>query len=170
MKRVIAAALFLILCIGFPTPLQAREKNPVPDMSNMNHIFLGWVDISLDAYRYLGYGTREDWAKVITDENIGFQEDFQTRMHGRTVVVAKDKDDVNTAGNDLYIKFTDATVDKGYRLHITAHLIDLKTNTEIGSIPNLVLNGHLCSLSGCIAKDLGVVTGKLEKLISHSEK
>jgi hypothetical protein len=53
---------------------------------------------------------------------------------------------------------------------MSAHLIDLKTNTEIGSIPNLVLNGHLCTLSGCIAKDLGVVTGKLEKLISHSEK
>ena len=170
MKRAMIVATLLMMCFMLPKTLEARDKTPAPDTSNMNHIFLGWVDISLDAYKYLGYDTREDWAKVIKDENIGFQEDFQTRMHGRTVVVAKDKDDVNTAGNDLYIKFTDATVDKGYRLHITAHLIDLKTNTEIASIPHLVLNGHLCSLSGCIAKDLGVVTEKLGKLINRSEK
>jgi len=170
MKRAMIVASFLMLCLALPASLEARDKTPAPDTSNMNHIFLGWVDISLDAYKYLGYSTREDWAKVIKDENISFQEDFQTKMHGRTVVVAKDKDDVNTAGNDLYIKFTDATVDKGYRLHLTAHLIDLKTNTEIGSIPNLVLNGHLCSLTGCIAKDLGVVTEKLGKMINGSGK
>jgi hypothetical protein len=165
MKRFIAAALFLMLCIGFPTSLQARDKQPVADMSNMNHIFLGWVDIGLDAYKYLGYETREDWAKVIKDENLRFQEDFQTRMHGRTIVVAKNRDDINTAGSDLYIKFTDAVVARSYKLHVTAHLIDLKTNTEIASIPDLVLNGHLCSLSGCIAKDLGAVSEKLQLLI-----
>jgi hypothetical protein len=170
MKRVMIAVTLLMICFMLPTTVKAHEKAQTPDMSNMNHIFLGWVDIGQDAYRYLGYETREDWDKVIKDENIGFQEDFQTKMHGRTVVVAKDSKDENTLGNDLYIKFTDATVDKGYRLHLTVHLIDLKTNTEIGSIPNLVLNSHLCSLTGCISKDLGVVTEKLLVMITGSKK
>lgn len=169
MKRFVISASLLLLCLALPASLAAKNEKPAEDMSNMNHIFLGWVDISLDAYKYLGYETREDWAQVIQKENKGFQEDFQTKMHGRTVVVAKNNQDENTAGNDLYVKFTDATVDKGYRLHLSVHLINLKTNTEIGSIPNLVLNGHLCSLTGCIAKDLGVVTEKLEKMINGSK-
>lgn len=169
MKRRILAVLMVSLILS-AVCFAAKEKKPAADMSSKNHIFLGWVDIGLDAYKYLGYETREDWAKVIKDENIRFQEDFQNRMHGRTVVAAKNNQDENTAGNDIYIKFTDASVAKSYKLHVTAHLIDLKTNTEIGSIPNLVLNGHLCSLSGCIAKDLGEVSEKLEKMITGSTK
>ncbi len=169
MKRFVISAFLLMLCIVLPASLAAKNKKPAEDMSNMNHIFLGWVDINQDAYKYLGYETREEWAQVIANENKGFQEDFQTKMHGRTVVAAKNNQDENPAGNDLYIKFTDARVDKGYRLHLSVHLIDLKTNTEIGSIPNLVLNGHLCSLTGCIAKDLGGVAQQLQKMINSSK-
>jgi len=166
MKRVMTAVLFLMLGIGFPLSAQTSDKNSAPDLSNMKHIFLGWVDLGSGSYKDLGYATKEDWENVIKTENTGFQEYFQTKLStGRTIVVAKNKDDVNTAGNDLYIKFTDVSVDHGYRLHITVRLIDLKTNTEIASIPNLKLNGHLCTLSGCLAKDLDVVNGKLQAMI-----
>jgi hypothetical protein len=169
MKRAMTAALLLMMCFAFPTSLEARDKKPVSDMSNLNHIFLGWIDLGSGSYRILGYETREDWEKVIADENTRFQEYFQTKMTGRTVVLAKNKDDVNTAGNDLYVKFVDVSVDHGYRLHIAVQLIDLKTNTVIASIPNMKLNGHFCTLKGCLAKDLDVVNEKLQSLINGTK-
>jgi hypothetical protein len=169
MKRVMIAILFLVLCIGLPPSAEARSKNPVPDMSGMN-IFLGWIDLGSGSYKDLGYETREDWDKVIASENTGFQEYFQTKMTGRTVVLAKNKDGVNTAGNDLYIKFVDVSVDHGYRLHISVQIIDLKTNTVIATIPHMKLNGHFCTLRGCLAKDLDVVNEKLQSLLNGPKK
>jgi len=169
-KRVTIIAAFLLFCLALPASLGARDKQPAADMSNMNHIFLGWVDLGSGSYKDLGYETKEDWEAVIAKENAGFQEYFQTKMTGRTVVLAKNKDDVNTAGNDLYVKFVDVSVDHGYRLHISVQLIDLKTGTEIASIPNMKLNGHFCTLKGCLAKDLDEVNEKLQLLITGQKK
>jgi len=170
MKRVVIAITLLMMCFMLPRTLEAREKAQIPDMSNMNRIFLGWVDLGVGSYKDLGYDTREDWESVIATENTGFQEYFQTKMTGRTVVVAKNKDDVNTAGNDLYVKFVDVSVDHGYRLHISVQLIDLKTNTVIATIPNMKLNGHFCTLKGCLAKDLDEVNEKLQLMIKGTKK
>ena len=171
MKRVMVAVLFVMLCFGIPTSAGAGNKKSVPDMSNMHSIFVGWVDLGSGSYKDLGYTSREEWEAVIKDENLGFQEYFQTKLStGRTIVMAKNKDDVNTAENDLYIKFNDVSVDHGYRLHISVSLIDLKTNTEIASIPGLVLNGHFCTLKGCLVKDLDVVNDKLQTMIDGPQK
>jgi hypothetical protein len=169
MKRLAIIATLLLIYISFPTSLAARNNTTSVDMKGMNHIFLGWVDLGSGSYKDLGYVTREDWEKVIATENTGFQESFQTKMTGRTVVVAKSKDDVNTDGNDLYIKFTDVSVDHGYRLHISVQLIDLKTNAVIATIPSMKLNGHFCTLQGCLAKDLDDVNEKLQVLIKGSK-
>jgi hypothetical protein len=137
----------------------------------MHHIFLGWVDLGSGSYKDLGYTSREEWEDVIKTENLGFQEYFQTKLStDHTIAVAKNKDDVNTAGNDLYVKFNSVSVDHGYRLHISVSLIDLKTNTEIASIPNLTLNGHFCTLKGCLAKDLDEVNERLFLLIDGPQK
>jgi hypothetical protein len=164
-------ASFLMLCLALPTSLHARDKNPAPDMSNMKKIFLGWVDLGSGSYKDLGYETREDWEKVIATENTGFQEYFQTKLSANhTIVLAKNKDDFNTEGNDLYVKFIDVSVDHGYRLHISVQFIDLKTNTVIATIPSMKLNGHFCTLRGCLAKDLDVVNEKLISRINGLQK
>jgi hypothetical protein len=166
MKRFVISAVLFFLCLTLPSSLAARYIKPVPGISGMKHIFLGWIDLGPDNYRSLGYTLKNDWVKVIEDENTQFQEDFQTKMAGRSVVMAKNRDDVNTAGNDLYVKFTDAYVDHGYRLHVALHLIDLKTNTEITSLPVLNLNsGGICTLESCLSKDLNVLNEKLQLLI-----
>ena len=76
--------------------------------------------------------------------------------------MAKNKGDENAAGNDLYIKFTNVSEDKGYRLHIAVHFIDPKTNTELAVIPEDQYGAHLCGLVGCMEKELGKV-GELVK-------
>ena len=171
MKRAMIVASFLMLCLSLPTSLSAHEKNQAPELSNMKNIFLGWVDLGSASYKDLGYATREDWESVIKEENTGFQEYFQTKLSANhTIVLAKNKDDVDTAGNDLYVKFVDVSVDHGYKLHITVQLIDLKTNAVITTIPKLVLNGHFCTLKGCLVKDLDVVNEKLISTINGTQK
>ena len=52
MKRLVVTAVLLLLCISFPTSLEARgikrylTKESTVDMRDMNHIFLGWVDLN----------------------------------------------------------------------------------------------------------------------------
>ena len=52
MNRLAVTAVLLLLCISFPTSLEARHavkryltKESTVDMSKMNHIFFGWVDL-----------------------------------------------------------------------------------------------------------------------------
>jgi hypothetical protein len=173
MKRFIISAVLLSLCLVLPASLGARDKKPAVDMSGMKHIFLGWIDLGPDNYRTLRYDFREDWVKVIETENLNFQQDFQSKLStGRTISAARNKEDVNTAGNDLYIKFTDVVIEPDYTgavilysLHISVHFIDLKTNTEIASIPDLELNKHFCTLESCLSNDLNMLNEKLQILI-----
>src|ERR1700683_1831426 len=113
MKQPTLAITLLLLCIAFPTSLAARHKVPrylykesIADMSHMNHVFLGWVDLEPDAWALYDYKSKADWADVIASLNADFARTLQaTYLHGRTIVAAKDKADENAVGNDLYIKF-----------------------------------------------------------------
>jgi hypothetical protein len=144
MKRLIFAATLLLLCISFPTSLAARHKVPrylkkesTVDMSKMNNIFVGWVDLGPDAWALYDFRSRADWTDDIAVLNAGFFRDLQaTYLHGRTLTAAKDKADENASGNDLYIKFSDVRVDyDNEHLVLSIHFIDPKTNAEIASIP-----------------------------------
>jgi hypothetical protein len=148
--------------------MEAGSKKSTVDMSNIKTIFVGWVDLDPDEYRLLDYSTKEDWGRDIDKANAYFQGDLKSRfLAGRTLTMAKNRDDVNAAGNDLYIKFTDVTEDKGYRLHMTIHFIDLKTNTELAVIPSDVYSahGHFCLLEGCIQIELGKVGELIRKQV-----
>ncbi|HTC46540.1 MAG TPA: hypothetical protein VK722_04435 [Candidatus Aquilonibacter sp.] len=144
MKQLTFAAVLLLLCISFPTSLAARHKVPrylnkesSIDMSHMNHIFVGWIDLEPDSWGLFDFHSRADWADDIAFLNAGFLRSLQaTHLNGRTITAAKDKADENIAGNDLYIKFSDVHVDyDNEHLVLSIHFIDPKTNGEIASIP-----------------------------------
>ena len=163
MKRFAVTVVALLLCIAYSTSVEAGTKKPTVDTSNMKTIFVGWVDVDPEEYGLLNYSTKEDWVRDINRANANFQGNLKSGFPaGRTLTMAKNRDDVNTAGNDLYIKFTDVTEDKGYRLHMAIHFIDLKTNAEIAVVPSDVYSarGHFCLLEGCMEIELGKV-GKL---------
>ena len=163
MKRTVVVAVWL-LSVALPTLLMAKQKAAPVDMKGMNHIFLGWVDMSSDDYHHQGYSTREEYQAVINHANAAFQEYSQSKAFaGRTMTAAKSRDDQNTAGNDLYVKFSDVVYDHKYRLTLSVHFIDLKTNTEIGSIPVKTYGAHVCGLEGCMIKELDKVSEELQK-------
>jgi hypothetical protein len=146
MKQLIFAATLLLLCISFPASLAARHKVPrylhkesTVDMSKMNRILIGWVDLGPDGWALYDFHSRADWTDDIAVLNASFLRDLQaTYLNGRTITAAKDKDkaDENASGNDLYIKFSDVRVDyDNEHLVLSIHFIDPKTNAEIASIP-----------------------------------
>ena len=142
MKRWVLIA-GLLVCVGFHSPLEARghksySKETTVDMSARKAIFLGWVDLPLEGWSLWGYGNTEEWADVIGDLNRDFQSSCQGQyLAGRTVTVAKDRNDENAAGSDLYIKFSDVNIDHNYYgIRLSIHFIDPKTNTEIASVPS----------------------------------
>jgi hypothetical protein len=165
MKRTLVFALLLFI-VAIPASLSAGKKPTPVDIKNMNKVFVGWVDVSPDDYHSFGYGTKEEWAAVINGANANFQKNLSSSaaFAGKTVTAAKDKTDENTAGNDLYVKFTDVLFDRKYRLHLAAHFIDLKSNSEIGSLPLETYGAHLCTLSGCLDKELAEVGKKIQEL------
>ena len=161
MKRIVVTSLFLF-CMVLPASLAARDKKPSVDMSNMNRIFLGWVDLDPYNFAELGY-SKAEWADVIGNANATFQHKCQSKyLAGRTVTLAKDKGDENAAGNDLYIKFSDASFGRDYRLRLSVHFIDPKTNSEIASIPLKKYTGRLATLWSCLDKELEEVGSNLQ--------
>jgi hypothetical protein len=144
MKRLTFAVTLLLLCISFPASLAARHKVPRylnkesgVDMSGMNHIFVGWVDLEPEAWALFDFHSRADWTEVIASLNADFLRGLQaTYLHGRIITAARDKADENASGNDLYIKISDVRVDyDNEHLILSIHFIDPKTNSEIASIP-----------------------------------
>jgi hypothetical protein len=163
MKRRSVIAV-LLLSIALPVVLTAKEKAAPVDLKGMNRVFLGWVDISPDDYHHQGYATREEYLAVINHANTAFQEACQSKaFSGRTMTAAKTKGDENSAGNDVYVKFGDVAYDHGYRLHLSVHFVDLKTNTEIGSIPVKTYTAHMCGLESCLIKELDKASEDLQK-------
>jgi hypothetical protein len=115
MKRLAIITALLLICVSFPGSLEARHKVPryltkesPVDMKNMNHIFLGWVDLGADDWALHGYDNKTDWTDIIGSLNSSFSRNL---VPGRTITAAKDKGDENAAGNDLYVKFSDVRVD-----------------------------------------------------------
>ena len=144
MRRRVFAVLLLV-CIGVQPALAARrrgaklypDKETTADMSGMNHIFLGWVDLKENAWTLYGYSSKEEWASMVTGFNIQFLGLCQAKLPGgKTVVGARDIADENVHGYDLYIKISDVLIDYAhYHLSLSIHFIDPRTNAEIGSIP-----------------------------------
>jgi len=174
MKRFMVAMVLGLLCVASPTSVDASgPKPPSVDMSNLNKIFVGWVDWDPDEYRLLNYSTKEDWVKDINSANAYFQGGMKAEyLAGRTVTLAKNREDVNAAGNDLYIKFTNVSEDKGYRLRLAVHFIDPKTDTELAVVPEDVYSahGHFCVLEGCMQLELNKVGGLVKKMVSPPKK
>jgi hypothetical protein len=163
MKRTTVIAVCLI-SLALPTLTMAKEKAAPVDLKGMNRVFLGWVGISPDDYHHQGYATREEYLAVINHANTAFQEACQSKaLSGRTMTAAKNLGDENTAGNDVYVKFSDVAYDHKYVLHLSIHFIDLKTNTEIGSLPLKNYGAHMCGLEGCLIKELDKVSEDLQK-------
>ena len=117
-----------------------------------------------------GY-SKAEWVDVIGNANAAFQQKCQSKyLAGRTVTLAKDKGDVNADGNDLYIEFSDAFFGKDYRLRVSVHFIDPKTNSEIASIPLRKYTGRLCGLVSCLDKELEEVGSKLQLHVTGDTK
>jgi hypothetical protein len=167
MKRLTIAATLLLLCISLPTSLQARHKVPryltkesTVDMSTMNHIFIGWVDLGADDWALHGYESKSEWTDIIGSLNSSFSRNL---VPGRTIIAAKDKDDENAVGNDLYIKFSDVRVDyNNYHLILSIHFIDPKTNVEIGTIPVRPYYGNDWGLKNYLKAALDEVGTKMQ--------
>jgi hypothetical protein len=144
MKRLTFAGILILLCVSFPTSLAARHKVPrylnkesTVDMTHMNHIFVGWVDLEPDAWALYDFHSKADWTDDIASLNADFVRGLQvTYLNGRTITAAKDKADESASGNDLYIKFSDVRVDYNHEhLILSLHFIDPKTNAELAAIP-----------------------------------
>ena len=165
MKRTLVVALFLFL-VAMPVSVMAGKKPGPVDIKNMSKVFIGWVDVDPGDYHKQGYSTQQDYANVISGANTNFQKTCSSKaFSGKTVTGAQARGDEKTAGNDLYVKFSDVRYDHKYRLHIAVHLIDLKTNAEIGSIPLKTHGAHFCTLSTCLDKELDEVSKEVENMV-----
>jgi hypothetical protein len=144
MKQRAFAGMLLLICISFPTSLAARNKVPRylnkesrVDMSNMNRVFVGWIDLEPDAWALYGFASKTDWTNVIGSLNATLARSLQvTYLPSRTITDAKDSADENKAGNDLYIKFSNVQIDYDHEhLILSIHFIDPKSNAELATIP-----------------------------------
>jgi hypothetical protein len=171
MRRLAITAALLLVCTSFPASLQAGHKVPrylskesSIDMSNMNRVFLGWVDLEPDAWALYSYSSKADWADTIASLNAGFARSVQvTYLPGRTVTAARDSENEIVAANDLYIKFSDVRVDyENDHLVLSIHFIDLKTNSEIASIPVRPYYGNASGLKNYLKAALDEVGRKVQ--------
>jgi hypothetical protein len=175
MKRLMITVTLLLLCISFPASLEASHKVPryltkesSIDMSHMNRVFLGWVDMEPDAWALYGFSSRADWSNTIASLNTGFAHSVQaTYLPGRTITAAKDSENEIVAASDLYIKFSDVQVDyDNNHLVLSIHFIDLKTNSEIASIPVRPYYGNASGIKNYLKSALDEVAKKLQVEVS----
>lgn len=172
MKRFVTPALLFLLCLALPVSMSAKNKKaPAVDLSGKNRVFVGWVDLNPSAYASLGYKSKDVWIAAINKANADFLAQCKAKyLAGHTVEGAKNKDDANTADNDLYVRFDDVVFDSSYILHLSAHVIDLKDNSEVATITNGRYRGRLCALEGCITKELEEVGFQLQDIIAPKVK
>ncbi len=172
MKRGTLFVVLFLFCAALPFSVEARDKKPVLDLTNVQHVFVGWADMDPESYFDLGY-SKAEWEDVIHHENVIFQKKVKEGLSPRftSIAAAKDRSDENTVGNDLYIKFSDVVFDTGYVLHLSVHVIDLKSNTEIATIPEHKYKGSLCGLTTCMEQEFNEVDAKLQALLGgHVDK
>jgi hypothetical protein len=167
MKRLFIVVLLVALVL--PCSLVARKKSKPVDIITVNHVFIGWVGVNTDDFKKRGYKTKQDWTDVIDNANRTFQKQVAGLkvMAGKTTTGAKDANDASPGENDLYVKFSDVNFDHKYRLHLSAHFIDPKTNNELGDMALETYKSHFCTLSTCLDKDLAEVGNGLEHELSR---
>jgi hypothetical protein len=166
MKRFVISAVLFSLCLALPAPMMAH-RNGVPeykhketsvDMSKMQRIFIGGINLPTEEGALYGY-EKADWIELMA----GLNSKLSRCVLDRNVTVAKDKDDVNPAGYDLYIKFQDVNIDyEHYHLIAGIHFIDPKTNTEIGMIPARPYYGNDWGFKGFLNEALNKVCEKVQ--------
>lgn len=174
MKRLAMIAALLLLCISLPASLEARHKVPrylnkesTVDMSKMDHIFIGWVDLGADDWALHGYENKEEWADIIGSLNSSFSRNL---VPGKTITGAKNKEDVNASDNDLYIKFSDVRVDyDNYHLILSIHFIDPKTNSEIAMVPVRPYYGNDWGLKNYLKAALDEVGTKVQVEVTGAQ-
>jgi hypothetical protein len=112
-------------------------KETTANMLGKKNIFIGWVDLSPDEWSVWGYESKAEWGELIKEINLDLQKNLQSKyLTDRTVTGAKDRNDENAAGNDLYIKFADVKIDENtYDVSLSIHFLDPTTNSDIASIP-----------------------------------
>lgn len=170
MKRFALSVILMGLLLPAVSFAQ-KVTEPASDLTSMKTIFIGWVDLGPDSWGTLGYSSKTEWVNIIAKENADFQAKCASKyMAGKTVTGAKNREDENAAGNDLYVKFVNVFVDSKYRLHIAVQVIDPKTNAVLASIPEFKHTGHFCTLQGCLEKDLDEVGEKLQPLLVGEKK
>jgi len=181
MKRIISSAVLLMLCLAFSAPMMALrhgvprylDKETTPDMSKMNNICVGWVDLGADDWGAHGYTTKTDWTNIIESLNASFISNLKaTYLPGKTIIAAKGPEDNKPTGCDVIIRFSDVHIDYNeYHLILSIHFFDPKTNTEIGTIPVRPYYGNDWGLRGYLnetLKEIGVKTSSLDALIQST--
>jgi hypothetical protein len=171
MKRFLLTAFCLLFCVATANAAGANNhgikryltKETTVDMKDKKTIFIGWVDMHPEDWKGFGYDSEEEWNSIIADANSALVIASRSDLPERAIVFAKDKNDQNAAGSDLYIKFTDVAVDyDGLNVKLTIHFIDPKTGTEIASIPNRPYLGNEWRLKDVVASALKEVALKLK--------
>jgi hypothetical protein len=119
MKRYLPATI-LLACMAAEPALAMRwrgakrypYKETTAEMSGVNRIFVGWVDLKEDDWAMHGYSTKAEWVSEIPGLNAALTGFCGSKyLIGKTVAGAKEKGDENAAGYDLYIKFSDVLID-----------------------------------------------------------
>lgn len=171
MKRFVIFAVFFSLCATIPTHSFAMrhsvprylDKETAPDMSKMNNICVGWVDLGADDWGAHGYSTKTEWTNIIESLNASFISNMKaTYLPGKTIIAAKGSEDNKPSGCDLIVRFSDVRVDYNeYHLFLSIHFIDPKTDAEIGAIPVRPYYGNDWGLRGYLNEALKEVGVKL---------
>jgi hypothetical protein len=171
MKKFVVTVAIFLFCVAFPAQMMAGRhsvkrylnKETTVDMSRMNRIFIGWVDMHEDTWAAHGYASKQEWADVIGSLNSSFDSFLNaTYLNGHTLVFAKNKDDEDAKDCGLYVKFTDVAVDyANYHLILAIHFIDPKTGKELGVIPVRPYYGNDWGLRGFLNEALKEVGVKL---------
>lgn len=174
MKRFVISAVLFSLCLALPAPMIAlRHKvkeykymETTTNMSKMQRIFIGGINLPTEEGALYGY-EKADWIELMA----GLNQKLSRCVLDRDVTVAKGKDDVNTAGYDLYIKFRDVNIDyEYYHLIVGIQFFDPKTNAEIAMIPARPYYGNDWGFRGFMNAALDKVCEKVQVEVKGDSK
>ncbi len=174
MKRFLISAFLVLLCLALPSSLMAgrhsvkeyKNKETSVDMSKMQRIFIGGINLPTEEGALYGYD-KDGWIEMMA----GLNQKLSRCVLNRNVTVAKDKDDVNAAGYDLYIKFQDVNIDyEYYHLIVGIHFIDPKTNAEIAMIPARPYYGNDWGFKGFMNAALDKVCEKVDVEVTGEQR
>jgi hypothetical protein len=148
------------------------DKETTADMSGVNRIFIGWVDMKEDDWAAHGYSDKAEWTAAINQLNSELLRLARLKFAGKTVEAAKQAGDENAAGYDLYIKLSDINVDYSkYHLHMSMRFIDPKTNAELGSLPARPYFGNDWGLVRYLKASLDEASDKMKvEVLGNEEK